>query len=96
MPYSTNPKAQHVWEKARRVKGKNRNLYRRDAQGNLIYKPAFNRDSPMGWQVDHIWPRSKGGSDARRNLQALQTAANKRKSNKTPRRAKASSRSRRW
>lgn len=58
MPYSTNPKAQHVWEKARRVKGKNPNLYRRDAQGNLIYKPAYNRDSTMGWQVDHIWPRS--------------------------------------
>ena len=96
MPYSTNPKAQHVWEKARRVKGKNPNLYRRDAQGNLIYKPAYNRDSPMGWQVDHIWPRSKGGSDARRNLQALQTGANKRKSNKTPIRAKASSRKRRW
>ncbi|WP_298976258.1 HNH endonuclease domain-containing protein [uncultured Roseobacter sp.] len=50
----------------------------------------------MGWQVDHIWPRSKGGSDARRNLQALQTSANKRKSNKTPRRAKASARKRRW
>lgn len=96
MPYSTSPKAQHVWEKARRVKGKNPNLYRRDAQGNLIYKPAYNRNSPMGWQVDHIWPRSKGGSDARRNLQALQTGANKRKSNKTPRRAKAASRKRRW
>ncbi len=96
MPYSTNPKAQHVWDKARRAKGKNPNLYRRDAQGNLIYKPAYNRDSPMGWQADHIWPRSKGGSDARRNLQALQTGANKRKSNKTPRRAKASSRKRRW
>ena len=90
MPYSTNPKAQHVWQKARRVKGKNPNLYRRDSRGNLIYKPAYDRDSPMGWQVDHIWPRSKGGSAARRNLQALQTGANKRKSNKTPRRAKAS------
>lgn len=54
MPYSTNPKAQHVWQKARGVKGKNPNLYRRDFQGNLIYKPAYDRDSPMGWQVDHI------------------------------------------
>lgn len=96
MPYSTNPKAQHVWQKARRVKGKNPNLYRRDSQGNLIYKPAYNRDSPMGWQVDHIWPRSKGGSDARRNLQALQTGANKRKSNKTPRRQSKRYRKSRW
>lgn len=96
MPYSTNPKAQHVWNKARPVKGENPNLYRRDAQGNVIYKPAYNRDSPMGWQVDHVWPRSKGGSDARMNLQALQTGANKRKSNKTPRGAKTSFRKRRW
>lgn len=96
MPYSTNPKAQHVWQKARHVKGKNPNLYRRDAQGNLIYKPAYNRDSPMGWQVDHIWPRSKGGSDARRNLQALQTGANKRKSNKTLRRQSKRYRKSRW
>ncbi|MEM6899916.1 MAG: HNH endonuclease domain-containing protein [Pseudomonadota bacterium] len=50
----------------------------------------------MGWQVDHIWPRSKGGSDARRNLQALQTRANKRKSNKIPRRGKTGYRKRRW
>jgi len=96
MPYSTNPKAQHVWQKARRVKGKNPNLYRRDSQGNLIYKPAYDRDSPMGWQVDHIWPRSKGGSDAHRNLQALQTGANKRKSNKTPRRQSKRYRKSRW
>ena len=96
MPYSTNPKAQHVWQKARRVKGKNPNLHRLDSQGNLIYKPAYNRDSPMGWQVDHIWPRSKGGSDARRNLQALQTGANKRKSNKTPQRQSKRYRKSRW
>ena len=96
MPYSTNQKAQHVWKKARRVKGKNPNLYRRDAQGNLIYKPAYNRDSTMGWQVDHIWPRSKGGSDARRNLQALQTGANKRKSNRIQGAKRGGHRKRRW
>jgi 5-methylcytosine-specific restriction endonuclease McrA len=96
MAYSTNSRAQHVWKKARSVSGKNPNLYRRDSQGNVIYKPAYGRSSPMGWQVDHIWPRSKGGSEARRNLQALQTGANKRKSNKTPRRTKSTFRKRRW
>lgn len=86
MPYSTNRRAQYVWAKARRVKGKNPNLYRRDYHGNVIYKPAYGRNSPMGWQVDHIWPKSRGGTNARRNLQALQTAENQRKSNKAPRR----------
>ena len=73
---------EHVWNKAKPVRGKNPNQYRRDSKGNVIYKAAYGRNSPMGWQVDHIKPKSKGGSDHRRNLQALQTGANQRKSNK--------------
>lgn len=88
MPYRTNSKAQHVWEKAKPIRGKNSNLYRQDCFGNAIYKPAYGRNSSMGWQVDHIHPQSKGGTNARRNLQALQTKANKRKSNKVPGRTK--------
>lgn len=89
MPYRTNPKAQYAWRKARRIKGKNPNLYRRDSQGNTIYKPAYGRNSSKGWQVDHIHPVSKGGTDHPRNLQALQTKANQRKSNKTSRKKEA-------
>jgi len=83
MPYKTNWQAKYTWKKARRIKGKNPNLYRRDSHGNTIYKPAYGRNSPMGWQVDHMHPVSKGGSDHPRNLQALQTKANRKKSNKT-------------
>ena len=82
---------EHVWGKAKPVRGKNPNQYRRDTKGNVIYKAAYGRNSPMGWQVDHIKPSSKGGSDNRRNLQALQTAANRQKSDKMP--AKPKSRS---
>lgn len=79
---------EHVWGKANPVRGKNPNQYRRDTKGNVIYKSAYGRNSPMGWQVDHIKPASKGGSDSRRNLQALQTAANRRKSDKMPAKSK--------
>ena len=77
---------EHVWRKARSVRGKNPNLYRRDIQGNVIYKPAYGRNSKMGWEVDHIVPKSKGGTNSRRNLQALQTKANRQKSDALPRR----------
>jgi len=33
----------------------------------------------MGWEVDHIKPSNKGGSDATINLQALNTSVNRSK-----------------
>lgn len=73
---------QQAWEKASPMRGKNPNLYRRDSEGNQIYKPAYGTKGEQGWEVDHRKPRSRGGSNSSRNLQALQTAANRRKGNK--------------
>ncbi|MCG8104951.1 MAG: HNH endonuclease [Candidatus Thiodiazotropha endolucinida] len=33
----------------------------------------------MGWEIDHIKPSSRGGSDNIRNLQALKTKVNREK-----------------
>ena len=33
----------------------------------------------MGWNIDHIYPKQKGGSDDIINLQALQSHINKSK-----------------
>jgi len=35
----------------------------------------------MGWEIDHIKPKSKNGSDNIRNLQALKTSTNRQLSN---------------
>ena len=77
-----------AWNKAGRIHGKNPNLFRQDSLGNEIYKPAYGKKGPKSWEVDHAHPKAKGGTDAPRNLQALQTSANRRKGRKYPYKAR--------
>lgn len=79
---ATERQKQQAWNKAKRIAGKNPNLWRRDSAGNQIYKPAYGTYGEQGWEVDHRKPKSKGGTNSPRNLQALQTRANRRKGNK--------------
>ena len=76
---ATKEQKEKVWKKAKKVRGKDPNLYRQDPYGNIMYKPSYGKDSSMGWEVDHIKPKSQGGSDSTGNLQALNTKVNKRK-----------------
>lgn len=68
-----------AWSKAKRIPGKNPYKYRKDAYGNPLYYSSYGKSSPMGWEVDHIKPKSKGGSDSTMNLQALKTGVNRSK-----------------
>ena len=83
---ATNRQKRIAWGKASRIRGKNPNLYRRDSAGNQIYKPAYGKQGRQSWEVDHIKPKAKGGSNSPRNLQALQTRANRRKGSAYPKR----------
>lgn len=78
----TDDRLDQIWDKGKRVRGKDPNLYRRDKEGNVIYKPSYGKDTEMGWNVDHSKPKSKSGTDHLNNLQPLQTAANKSKGDK--------------
>ena len=71
-----------AWDKAPKVRGKSPDLYRRDSKGNELFKPSYGKQSKMGWEIDHKKPKAKGGSDNQRNLQILQTKANRTKSDK--------------
>ena len=73
-----------AWDKADPIPGKNPNLWRRDPYGNEIYKPAYGKTGEKGWQVDHKRPKSKGGTDNPRNLQAVQTEENRQKRDQYP------------
>lgn len=76
---ATKDQKEKAWENAKEVRGKNPDLYRNDPYGNLIYKPSHGKSSDMGWDVDHIKPASRGGSDATKNLQALNASVNRSK-----------------
>lgn len=76
---ATKEQREKAWENAKIIRGKGPKLYRQDPYGNKIYKPSYGKNSTFGWEVDHIKPKSLGGSDSSRNLQALNSKVNKQK-----------------
>ncbi len=79
---SYHNKKDDVWEKGQPIRGKTKELYRKDKFGNTMYKPSYGKSSPMGWEIDHSKPQSKGGTDHLNNLQPLNTTTNRQKGNK--------------
>ena len=77
-----------VWGKAKPIRGKDPNRFRQDPYGNQMNKGSYGKASPQGWDVDHIRPKSQGGSDATRNLQALNTSVNRSKGNSPQKRSR--------
>jgi len=59
---------------------KDQKLYRLDSCGALIYLASYGKNTPQGWQVDHIFPESKGGKKDFVNLKAMQHQNNSSKS----------------
>lgn len=70
-----------IWAKAQIVFGYDQNRVRKDACGAFIVWGDYgNRDSQNGWEVDHIFPTARGGSDTLPNLRPLHWQNNARKS----------------
>jgi len=77
----TDSEIDKIWKKAKLLRGQDPNKYRQDPYGNKLHKDSYGKSTKMGWEIDHIKPKSRGGSNATKNLQALQTKVNREKSN---------------
>ena len=65
-------KINQIWEKGRSIDGVDSSMFRKDACGAWIARNKFaESESDFGWNIDHIYPQSKGGDDNPENLRPL-------------------------
>jgi len=74
-----------VWRKGRPITGHDPAIWRSDRCGHTMkYTDHGNENSKFGWEIDHIRPVSKGGSDNLDNLQPLYWENNRKKGDTYP------------
>lgn len=81
-----------VWEKGSPVSDYSPDLVRQDACGAYIIFAEYGKNTPFGWEIDHIWPKEsllkKGVKesliDDLKNLRPLQWENNLSKGNDFP------------
>lgn len=73
-----------VWNKGNAIVGYDARVWRRDACGWPMLRTAYGQTGEHGWEVDHIRPVAKGGSDDLANLQPLHWRVNRAKSDDWP------------
>lgn len=75
---------QIAWQKAQIVPGRDPGTMRKDACGAwIVWADYGNTNSDFGWEIDHIHPVAKGGTDHPSNLQALHWKNNRAKGDST-------------
>jgi hypothetical protein len=80
-----NTTVEAVWNKGTPISGYDSKMWRRDKCGHAMKRDDYgNTKSEYGWEVDHIKPVAKGGSDDLGNLHPLYWETNRDKSDTYP------------
>ncbi len=72
---------EEVWKKGSIIHESLEDIARLDRYGSHISKLSFGKREKYGWEIDHIKPVSKGGTDEIFNLQPLQWENHRKKEN---------------
>jgi hypothetical protein len=77
-------KIQQVWEKAIVVAGYDSSKYRKDVCDAWMQRDKYAEQVGLGWEIDHVYPVSKGGTDDLNNLRPMQWENNRSKADNYP------------
>jgi len=75
----TKGKVDKIWDKGTKVSGNEGSKWRKDQCGAWIYRTSYGKQSDYGWEVDHIKPKSKAGTEDISNLRPLHWENNRSK-----------------
>lgn len=68
-----------VWQKGTPIPGRDSNFVRKDRCGAIIRRLSYGTLGECGWEIDHIIPLARHGSDDLTNLRPLHWKNNKAK-----------------
>jgi 5-methylcytosine-specific restriction endonuclease McrA len=80
---ATKQQIKDAWEEAKPIRGKDSDVWRKDKYDNKIRFGSYGTEGEYGWELDHKYPKSKGGSEQDSNIQPLHWEENRKKSDNT-------------
>jgi len=80
----TDDKIKTVWQNAKTVDNFDPNKFRQDVCGAWMAWDNYGKETAIGWEVDHVLPVSKGGTDHTDNLRAMHWQNNRSKADDFP------------